>query len=250
MLLFTATFSLSAAAGNENDTIFYHEKNGTKTYIKRNSVFKGSKYYSDLFLDFGYNRLDNRNMFTGAGDVSAAGFPKLRNSASKSFSIYAMFGRKISGAFSVMSGLGFDWVNYRFSKDVTLREIDGYATQVPIASVVSNFSYMRKSKLAGSYINVPVLLKIRFHRRFFVAAGVVGGLNIGSHTTVAFTDKYSNKHSFKNYDIHLATFRYGYTARAGFSFLSLFANYYVSPLFSKNEGPQVYPFAMGIALKL
>jgi hypothetical protein len=188
-------------------------------------------------------------MFTGNRHESAADFPKLRNSTSTSFSMYAMFGRKISGSFSIMSGLGIDWVNYRFSKDVTFREIDGIATQTPIASVIPTFSYMEKSKLTGSYLNVPLMLRIHF-RRFFVAAGVTGGLNIGSHTKIVFTDIFANKHTYKDYDIHLATFRYGYSVRAGFRWFSMFANYYVSPLFSKNEGPQVYPFAMGISMRL
>jgi hypothetical protein len=161
-----------------------------------------------------------------------------------------MFGRKIFDALSIMSGLGIDWVNYRFSTDVTIREINNVATQLPIASVINTFSYMKKSKLTGSYINIPLLLKIQFHKRFFLAAGVSGGLNIGSHTKVVFTDTNGKKQTFKDYNIHLATFRYGYTVRAGFNVVSIFANYYVSPLFSNNKGPQVYPFSMGISLKL
>jgi hypothetical protein len=247
--LFILTFSLPATAGNENDTIFLYQENDTKRYIIKNKFFKNKKYYCNLFLDLGYNRLDKSNMFTGTAHGSAADFPKLINSTSTSFSIYTMFGRKIFGSLSIMSGLGLDWVNYRFSKDVTITEIDDVATQVPISSILNNFSIMKKSKLTGSYLNVPVMLKIKFHR-FFVAAGVTGGLNIGSHTKIVFTDVLGNKGTYKNYDIHLAAFRYGYSMRAGFRNISLYANYYVSPLFAKNEGPQVYPFVMGISLQL
>jgi hypothetical protein len=148
-----------------------------------------------------------------------------------------------------MSGLGIEWVNYKFSKQVTIKEIDDVATQVPIETVVNNFSYMKKSKLTGSYLETPLLLKLRFHR-FFIAAGVTGGLNIGSHTKVVFVNINDKRQKYKDYDIHLATFRYGYTVRAGFRHLSLFTNYYVSPLFAKDEGPQVYPFTMGLSLRL
>jgi hypothetical protein len=235
-------------AGNGSDTIMIYENSKKKHHVKIN-VLKNKKYYHNLFLDLGYNRLGKSNMFTGTEHESAAGFPRLKNSTSTSFSIYSMFGRRISGPLSIMSGLGIDWVNYRFSKDVTVKETDGVATQVPIEDVFNNFSYMKKSKLAGTYLNVPLLLKIKF-RRFFVAAGVTGGLNIGSHTKVVFTDFFGNKNTYKDYDIHPATFRYGYSMRAGFRYLSLYANYYVSPLFAKNEGPQVYPFVMGISLQL
>jgi hypothetical protein len=248
--LFIWAFVLPVVAGNETDTIIYREKNNSKWYVIRDGmVFKNKKYYSDFHLDFGHNRLDKSNMFTGTTHESASGFPKLRNSASTSFAMYAMFGCRISGSLSIMSGLGIDWVNYRFSKDVTIREINDMATQVSIESIIPSFSFMKKSKLTGSYLEVPLLLKLRF-RRFFVAAGVTGGLNIGSHTKVVFVDMKGKKQTYKDYDIHLAPFRYGYTVRAGFRFLSLFTNYYVSPLFAKDEGPQVYPFAMGISLKL
>jgi hypothetical protein len=249
ILLFVGIFPLSAIAGNENDTIVCHEKNTSFYVVKHKRIFKNKKYYNDLFFDFGYNQLDKRNMFTNAEHASAVYFPKLRNSASKSFSIYAMFGRKISGAVSIMSGIGIDWMNFRFSKEVTVREINDVATQVPVDYVVNTFATMQKSKLTGSYLSVPLLLKVRFHR-FFIAAGVSGGLNIGSHTKIVFNDTNGKKQTFKDYNIHLATFRYGCSVRAGFNILSLFANYYLTPLFNRNEGPQVYPFAMGISIKL
>jgi hypothetical protein len=249
--LFVWTFTLPAIARNENDTIFYREKNSMKSYIiKENKILKSQKYFSSFFLDLGYNRLDKRNMFTGSEHKSAADFPKLRNSVSRSFAMHAMFGLKISRTLSIMSGLGIEWVNYRFSKEVTIREIDGIATQVPIESFIDNFSYMKKSKLTGTYLNLPILLKIHLHRRFFIAAGVTGSLNTGSHTNVVFVNTHGNKQTYKDYDIHLNTFRYGYVVRAGFRHLSMYVNYYVSPLFAKNEGPQVYPFVMGISLNL
>jgi hypothetical protein len=251
VLLFTCISSLYAIAGNETDTVFYHGKNGPKHYvIKENRIFKSKKYYSDFLLDWGYNRLDSRNMFTGVRDESAAGFPALRNSASQSFSMYAMFGRKFSGSLSIMSGLGIDWVNYKFVQEVTIREINGVATQIPIESVFDIFSYMKKSKLTGSYINLPLLLKIHVHRKFFIAAGVTGGVNIGSHTKVVFIDDNGKKQTYKDYNIDLAAFRYGYTVRAGFRSFARYTNYYVSPLFEKDKGPQVYPFVIGISVKL
>jgi hypothetical protein len=251
ILLLACMFSLCAVAGNGADTVFYKERKDKKYYIKNeNRIFKKKEYYSDLLLDWGYNRLDSKNMFTGARHESASGFPDLRSSASQSFSMYAIFGRKFFGSLSIMSGLGIDWVNYKFNQEVTIREIDGVATQVPIESVSNIFSYMKKSKLTGSYINVPLLLKIHIHRRFFIAAGVTGGVNIGSHTKVVFVDTNGKKQKYKDYNIDLATFRYGYTVRAGFRSLSMYTNYYVSPLFDKDKGPQVYPFVIGISLSL
>jgi hypothetical protein len=243
-------FSLTAIARDDSVTIAYSEKNGKKTYLVKDvKIFKNHKYYSDFFVDLGYNRLDKSNLFTGATHESATDFPKLRNSASKSFSMYAMFGRRSSRFLSITSGLGIDWVNYKFSQPVTIINVDGVATSVPIESVLSTFSFMKKSKLTASYIQVPLLLKFNFHK-FFIAAGVTGGVNIGNHTKIVFTDNRSKEQTYKGYDLSLATFRYGYVVRAGFQHFSLYTNYYVSPLFAKNEGPQVYPFVIGLSLKL
>jgi hypothetical protein len=247
ILALAATFALPLAASDGNDTIFlYREKYIVK---KKNGIFKSKDYYSDFFLDLGANRLDSRNMFTGTHHESAAGFPKLIRSKSTSFSMYAMFGRKISGMFSITSGLGIDWVNYRFSKDVTIREIDDVATQVDIASVVNDFASMKKSKLTASYLQVPLMVKMHF-RKFFLSAGVTGGVNIGAHTKIVFSDRTGDKHRHRDYDIHPAIFRYGYSVRAGFRNISLYANYYISPLFENGKGPRVYPFAIGASLNL
>jgi hypothetical protein len=242
---------LPLIARNEGDTIFINRKNNKSTWfvVTDGQVFKNKMYYSDFHLDFGYNRLGKSNMFTGTMHESASDFPKLRNSGLTSFAMHAVFGRKISGLLSIMTGLGIDWENYKFSKEVTIKEINDVTMQVPIESVLPSFSYMKKSKLIASYLEVPLLLRMHFHK-FFIAAGVTGGLNIGSHTKVVFVDRNGKKQSYKDYDIHLATFRYGYALRAGFRYWSLFANYYVSPLFAKGEGPQVYPFSMGISWRL
>jgi hypothetical protein len=236
-------FSLPAPARKEpvcnSDTVIHYERH--RTFFK--------KHYTEMYLDLGGNQLDKSNLFTGKEHETASGFPKLNYSKSISFAMYAMYGRRFSKTFSIMSGLGMEWVNYRFSKDVTIREIDDFATQVPIESIFDNFSNMRKSKLAGTYLTVPLMLRINFSRSFFVAAGVSGGFNINTHTKIIFDDVSGDKHKYKDYNVHMNPFKYGYVLRAGFDWISLFANYSASPLFSKNEGPQVYPFTVGLSLK-
>jgi hypothetical protein len=251
LLMFVLMFSLPAAAGDKTDTVII----GNNTKKQRSVSFKEikingrRKYYPTVFLDFGYDRLGKTNMFTGSSHESAADFPRLRNSASKSFAIYSMCRRKLAGPLSMMTGMGVDWTNYRFSHDVTIKEINGVVMQTPLRSVINNYESMKQSKYMLFYFHIPLFLRIDQHK-FFFAAGVTGGLNMGSNTKVVFTDANGKKHKYKDYDINPATFRYGYALRAGFRCISVFANYYVSPLFAGGEGPQVYPFTVGISLKL
>jgi hypothetical protein len=131
LLLLALVFSIPIIAGNEKDTIFYKEKGVLKPYVVKETRFiLAKKFYTNLFLDYGISKLDKHNLFTGATHESAGDFPKLRRN-SNSFSFYVMFGMRNSGFLSIMSGMGMDWVNYRFSQDVILKDIDGVATQVP-----------------------------------------------------------------------------------------------------------------------
>ena len=110
-----------------------------------------------------------------------------------------------------------------------------------------------KSKLATTFLTLPILLEIQLpgehrNKRLNITTGVVFGLKLGSHTKVVYkvngnegTDKINN-------DFNINTLRYGYTARVGYGALSVFANYYATPMFEKNKGPELYPIAVGLAL--
>jgi hypothetical protein len=248
-LLLAGSFAIPAE-GKESDTVVY--KNDEKTFVikqfytEENRMIKKGDFFGDFFIDLGANRLGKSNMFTGYRHESAEDFPKLNYNKSVSFSMTCMVGWRFTRSLSILSGLGIDWVNYRFSQDVTIKEIDGVATKVPISDVINSFSHADKSKLTAAYLNVPLLMQFSFHN-FFISAGINAGVNIGSHTKIVFNNDRGRKDKYKNYDVHPSIFRYGYTVRAGCKNFSLFAHYYTTPLFARNEGPQVYPFAVGIS---
>jgi len=212
---------------------------GEKYYKKR--------FYHDFFVDLGGNRAGKQNMFNGNEDISAADFPKQRGT---SFAMYSMFGHRFTRNFSITSGLGFDWANYKFGRSMTIIEDANEVTgKIPISDIL-DYNSVKKSKLTTSYLNVPILLRFDFHNRFFVAAGITGGINVGSHTKIKYKNVNDVTRRYKDRDTHMAPFRFGYTARAGFHGVSVFANYTTTSLFSKNEGPQVYPYSMGISFRM
>ncbi|MDR2423967.1 MAG: outer membrane beta-barrel protein [Prevotellaceae bacterium] len=206
-----------------------------------------SKYYSGLILDWGANRVDRYNMLTGAEDAVNNQFPRLRNSKSTSFSISIVAGRKIAGGLSIYSGFGFDWLNYRFTNDVTLKEIDEVTSIVPLADLYPNFNNTEKSKIVLSYFTIPLMLRFDIHK-IHIAAGVTGSLNINGYARIIYSDVRGNTHKIRNYDMQPATLRYGYAVQAGFYGIGIFANYYMTPIFARHEGPQVYPFSFGVSL--
>ncbi len=149
----------------------------------------------------------------------------------------------------IVTGLGLDINNYRFNNKITLMSD---STQLYAESANIDID---KNKLVATYLTVPLLIEFQFpvgksNKRLFISAGGTGGLRIGSHTKQVYdTDGKKNKDKIKK-DFYLSPFKYGLTLRAGYSGLNLFVNYSLSTLFENNEGPELYPFCIGISFSI
>ena len=143
----------------------------------------------------------------------------------------------------LVSGMGLSFNNYRFENPYTLQK--GQFMTEPVRLNPENLA---KTKLAITYLNVPILLEFQIpvnqnEGRLFINAGLVGGVKIGSHTKVKYGDK-------KNKDrdgFNLNSFNYAATARIGYKDICLFANYSLTPLFQAGKGPELTPFTIGIS---
>jgi len=143
----------------------------------------------------------------------------------------------------VVSGMGLSFNNYRFENPYTIRKAADMTEPVLL-----DYTNLSKTKLAVSYLNVPLLLEFQIpvnqnEGRLFVNAGLIGGVKIGSHTKVKHGDTKDKDHSGFN----LNSFKYSATARIGYKDICLFANYSLSPLFESGKGPGLTPFTIGIS---
>ncbi|HEX7584758.1 MAG TPA: outer membrane beta-barrel protein [Prolixibacteraceae bacterium] len=143
----------------------------------------------------------------------------------------------------LVSGMGLSFNNYRFENPYTLRKGPEITEAVPL-----NTEGLSKTKLAVSYLNVPLLLEFQIpvnqnEGRVFVNAGVIGGVKIGSHTKVKHGDIKDKDRSGFN----INSFNYAATARIGYKDISLFGNYSLTPLFKTGKGPDLTPFTIGIS---
>jgi hypothetical protein len=145
----------------------------------------------------------------------------------------------------LVSGLGLQWNNYKFDNAITIdKSEDGII--YPIGIEENNY---KKSKLTVSYLTLPLMLEFQFPvnentNTMFISAGMVGALNLGSHTKV------KNDHS-KDKDhgsFNINPFKYSAIARIGLRDISLFATYSFSSLFREDKGPEMFPFTIGISL--
>lgn len=145
----------------------------------------------------------------------------------------------------IVSGLGFQWNNYKFDNPVTIDKTDqGIIEPFPVSE--NNF---KKSKLTVSYLTLPVMLEFQIpvnghSNRLFISGGMVGGLNLGSHTKVK-TDRSKDK---DRGSFAINPFKYSAIAKIGVKDFSVYATYSFSTLFKDGKGPEMYPFSIGISL--
>ena len=148
----------------------------------------------------------------------------------------------------MVTGLGWEYNNYRFADNVVLNETDnGVLNVYKDNDQTRNYS---KSKLVVNYLNVPLMLEFQTNKfskpnSFHISAGMLVGLKIGSHSKMVYNS--GNKQKERNFT-SLNPLKYNATLRIGWGLINLYADYSIGTMFKKDKGPELYPFAMGITL--
>jgi hypothetical protein len=145
----------------------------------------------------------------------------------------------------IVTGMGLQYQNYRFEDDFSLtKEDDGI-----VAAPVDVDLY--KNRLSIWHLNIPLMMEFQIpvygeNTRIKVAAGVIGGLRIGSRQVQKYMiNDEKQKVKIKD-DFYLRNFNYGFTARVGYGDMAIFANYYPQTLFENCMGPEIYPVTIGL----
>jgi len=147
--------------------------------------------------------------------------------------------------FGIVTGLGISFSDYTFDQAISIEKQSGDGMIVP---VFLESDGLKKSKLHATYLTAPLMLEIKTplrmgSSRLYIAGGVIGGLNIGSHTKI----KYKNDKDKTKSNYHLSPFKYDITGRIGFGDFCIFANYSMTALFKDGKGPELYPLMVGIS---
>ncbi len=153
--------------------------------------------------------------------------------------------RNDRNTFGLVTGMGLSFMDFRFDQPVTIEKdlVSGR-----IMPVYLNSDGLKKSKLSVSYLTVPLMLEVatplKFNaKRLTISAGVIGGLNIGSHTKI----KYAGTKDKDRGNFNISPLKYELTGRIGLGDVCLFANYGMTPLFREGKGPGLMPLVVGIS---
>jgi hypothetical protein len=144
----------------------------------------------------------------------------------------------------LVTGMGLEWNNYHLS-DSSIQKLDGAIVAKAIPESTT------KNRLQTTYLTIPLLLELQFpgkdrDDRVFFSAGVIGGVKLFSNTKIKYVENGTPRKEKLKGDYYLSPLRYGFTARAGYKAIKLYVNYYPTPLFMADRGPELYPVAGGL----
>lgn len=145
----------------------------------------------------------------------------------------------------VVTGLGLQYQNYRFEDDFSLTKGENGIVPSPVDVD------LYKNRLSIWHLNLPLMMEFQIPvygegKRIKLAAGVIGGLRIGSRQVQKFMVNDEKQKTKIRDDFYLRNFNYGFTARVGYGDVAVFANYYPQTLFENCMGPEIYPVTFGI----
>jgi len=224
-------------------------------------------YYSDDKDDPADKRRRNRRRFTphwAAFEIGMNNFltpdysmslpPELSYmdlNTGKSFNVninFAQLGIGLTRYFGIVTGLGLEFNDYKFEGNNNITKNDD--GEIIPSYPPDNISY-EKSKLSTTYLTMPLMLEaqmpVRYGRTINIAAGVIGGVKLGSHSKVVYYDGGKQKIKEKD-DFSLSVLRYGPTVRLGYESFQVYASYYMNGLFIEDKGPELYPFQLGVSI--
>lgn len=152
--------------------------------------------------------------------------------------------------YGLVTGLGFEWSNYHFENQnsITKNKTDGVIEALPFTTISPE-----KNRLQTTYLTVPLLMELQLLEgdrsdRIHMSAGVIAGIKLFSNTKVTYFENGSKQKIKQKSDYYLTPLRFGFTGRVGYKLVKLYVNYYFTPLFIEERGPELYPIAAGLAL--
>lgn len=151
--------------------------------------------------------------------------------------------------FGILTGLGMGFNNYDLSRDFSITSAaDTNAT----IGVVDSARSIKKNKFKTIAFNLPILLETNLgktsKKSFHLAVGGMATYVFDGKTKQKFRLDGQNFTTKERTNFNLNPFRLNAHARIGYSNLTFYANYSLTPLFKKDKGPELYPFTIGVSL--
>ena len=152
--------------------------------------------------------------------------------------------RILKSKFSFVPAIGFSFERFKLTNNYTLspiKEVDGSYSLID-ANTLYPGTY--KSMIVADYFEAPIGLRFDtspedMARSFNITIGARGGLLLDAFTKMKFNQDGERKIIKDKQNHGLNPYRYALFARIGVAGFHFFTYFNVSPLFAKNQGPQL-----------
>lgn len=150
--------------------------------------------------------------------------------------------------FGLVTGFGFQWNQYALKRNNLLQ----FNADSIWAYDDTSRTFIRNN-LKSTYLRVPLILQFNTNgenarKSFHAGIGIVGGYRLGSKVKLKYKEEgLTNKEKLRG-RYNLNPFQADATLRLGYGNITLFANYGLLSFFEPGDGPQLYPFTVGISL--
>jgi len=221
---------------------------------ERSSIGGRPNIKGDLFLDFGFNMLNNR-----PDDLNT------RFIASRVVNIYYQTQISIgkNSGFTFNPGLGLGLEKLAFKDQMTLVSDPDKAVNssmlVPISDVYGEDAMVSSNTMALNYFDIPLEFRYHVNKEDYnsgirVAVGGKIGLLYNAHSKIAYTNAEGLEQKIKTtQDFGLNPIRYGVYTRLGFPGFNIWGYYGLNGVFEGNKGPYgtestQFNFGLSVAL--
>lgn len=226
--------------GDDEEASIEFEKDSTKKRRQRYNHFTG--------LDLGINGFLSEN---NSVDLQKDGqFMDLnyRKSISVGLGLWEWYIPVAKEKFGFSTGIGVEFNNYYLDRDITL-----VSTKDTTFGAVDLTKDIEKNRFKTTMINVPLFLETNLGKdaahSFFLAVGGQISYRLGSKTKQIFEQNGTERKVKDRTDFNMNDFRFNAVARVGYGHFTLFGAYSLTPMFDTDEGPELYPFTVGISFQ-
>ncbi len=142
------------------------------------------------------------------------------------------------------TGLGINWTQ------IGLQQYNLSVNSDSLWAVVDTTVNYKKNKLRAIYLTVPLMLEICSKESgsegFYLAAGVIGGVRIGSSVKQVIGSDGKDIKQKERSRYALEAFKLDATVRLGYNDWGVYANYGVIPMFDTDKTATVHPVTLGL----
>lgn len=241
----TANDTTKIRFGNKKYMIIGEENDDKKNNSNSSEQVQKFKHWNGIEVGINGYLDANNNLNVEPGYLELNYAKSLQfglNLLEKDFHIYKNY-------LNVITGLGFDFNHYAFENNITLKANAPYLT----ADKDTTINY-KKNTFNISYLKAPLLLEVNTSKNskqnLHIAAGMEFAYRIHSVTKQKYVQNGKDIKVKTRDDYNLEPFRFSAVARVGYNNVTIFANYGLNRLFKQKQGPEVYPFTIGITFTI